>query len=276
LSSEHARLVPAAAGKATRGKTENLAPGNGASGKPARGRSLGGSPPAENVLQTGGPAPVTALGSPELGPDEIDEVESDRLGRSGGRSGGRIFTAAQLQTIEQGVRLILTGLGEDLERDGIRMTPARVARMYADLCSGHSFVPTTFANTQGYSEMVLVRGIQFYSLCEHHLMPFFGTATVAYIPGDRILGLSKLGRVVEQYARQLQLQEQLTEQIANQLDLTLAPRGVAVFIKAEHLCMSARGIEKPGHQTHTFALHGVFKEEPYRTEFLRQSECFPG
>lgn len=204
----------------------------------------------------------------------VEDEEGDLQSPLSARAGRRPFSEEQLGTIEEGVRLILRGLGEDLDREGIRNTPARVARMYADLCSGHTFNATTFPNTQGYSEMVLVRGIQFYSLCEHHLMPFFGQVTVAYIPGDRILGLSKLGRIVEEYARRLQLQEQFTEQIAQCLEDTLSPAGIGVFVAAEHLCMSARGVEKPGHQTHTFSLHGLLKTDPHRTEFLRQCECY--
>ncbi|MCA1595627.1 MAG: GTP cyclohydrolase I, partial [Chloroflexi bacterium] len=147
-----------------------------------------------------GGRPVSAE-PPDLAANGVGEPDEDDLEATApARLARRAFSDDQLRTIEEGVRLILKGLGEDLNREGIRNTPARVARMYADLCSGHSFNATTFPNTQGYSEMVLVRGIQFYSLCEHHLMPFFGTVTVAYIPGDRFLGLSKLGRIVEQYA----------------------------------------------------------------------------
>lgn len=181
------------------------------------------------------------------------------------------WSVERLETIAQGVRLILEGIGENADRDGLRDTPLRVARMYADICSGHTFTPTTFANEQNYSQMVVVSDIKFYSLCEHHMMPFFGYATVAYVPGERLLGLSKLGRVVEQHARRLQLQERLTDQIANTLEETLAPRGVGVHICAEHLCMSARGVQKPGHRTHTFALRGEIGVEPMRAEFL--SHC---
>jgi GTP cyclohydrolase I len=178
--------------------------------------------------------------------------------------------AGQLETIAEGVRMILRGIGEDLGRDGLLDTPDRVARMYLDLCSGHSFRPTTFENTERYSGMVVVTNITFYSLCEHHMMPFFGHATIGYLPGERLVGLSKLGRLVEQFARRLQLQERLTEQIADSLDSTLTPRGVAVHVSAEHLCMSARGIQKPGHRTHTYSFRGALEQEPLRGEFLTQ------
>ena len=205
---------------------------------------------------------------------DLADIEQELEGDGPFREGRGKLSADQLDLIAEGVRLILRGLGEDPERDGLMDTPLRVSRMYADLCSGHDFNPTSFENTEHYSEMVLVSDIKFYSLCEHHMMPFFGYATLAYVPGDRLLGLSKLGRVVEQYARRLQLQERLTEQIANALDSTLAPTGIGVHICGEHLCMSARGVQKPGHQTHTFALRGLIKEEPLRSEFL--SRCTRG
>ncbi len=204
---------------------------------------------------------VVTMESLTAEPDELKAFAEERNG----------WSAERLETIARGVRLILEGIGENTERDGLKDTPLRVARMYADICSGHTFTPTTFANEENYSQMVVVSDVKFYSLCEHHMMPFFGFATIAYVPGDRLLGLSKLGRVVEQHARRLQLQERLTDQIANTLEETLAPRGVGVHICAEHLCMSARGVQKPGHRTHTFALRGDIGVEPMRAEFL--SHC---
>ncbi|HET6386092.1 MAG TPA: GTP cyclohydrolase I FolE [Armatimonadota bacterium] len=225
-------------------------------------------PRKARMSQAAAPARVVDPLSPDFDEDDIGIEGSTALTATLGGA-LRVWTDEQLETMAEGVRLILKGLGEDLDREGLRGTPVRVARMYADLCSGHHFKPTTFANEENYSEMVLVRDIQFYSLCEHHLMPWFGHATVAYLPGKRIVGLSKLGRVVEQFARRLQLQERFTMQVARSLSECLEPRGVAVCVSAEHLCMSARGIRKPGHHTHTFALLGEFEREPYRSEFLR-------
>ena len=141
--------------------------------------------------------------------------------------------------------------------------------MYAELLTPSPFTATTFPNDGGYDQLVVARDIPFYSLCEHHLLPFIGVAHVAYLPGERIVGLSKLARVVESFARALQVQERLTTQVADWLQGELAPRGVGVVLEAEHLCMSLRGIQKPGATTVTSALHGLVRDDPRtRQEFL--------
>ena len=171
-----------------------------------------------------------------------------------------------LPRIEAAVAEILETIGEDVTRDGIRETPARVARMYAEVCSGMHEEPAdhlfkTF--DVDHDEMVMVRDIPLYSLCEHHLGPFFGVAHVAYIPrrGGMITGLSKLARLVEGYARRPQIQERLTSQVADAIQRTLDPQGTPVVIEAEHLCMSMCGVQKPGAETVTSAVHGVFRNE---------------
>jgi GTP cyclohydrolase I len=174
-----------------------------------------------------------------------------------------------LAAAERAARDLLVALGADPSEDGLRETPARVARAYMELLTPEPFDLTTFPNEEGYDELVVVREIPFHSLCMHHLLPFHGTATVAYIPGERILGLSKLGRVVELHARSLQLQERLTKQVADWLHRELQPKGVGVVIEAEHMCMSLRGVQKPGARTVTSALLGLVRDDPRtRQEFL--------
>ena len=164
---------------------------------------------------------------------------------------------------------LLRAVGADPDAPGLMDTPRRMAEAYAELLTPVPFEPTTFPNTDGYDELVVAGSIPFHSLCEHHLLPFHGVAHVGYLPGDRIIGLSKLGRVVELFARDLQLQERLTQQIADWLDERLAPRGVGVVIEAEHLCMSLRGVQKHGARTVTSALHGLVREDSRtRQEFL--------
>jgi GTP cyclohydrolase I len=164
---------------------------------------------------------------------------------------------------------LLTALGADLGSEHLRETPRRVAQAYAELLTPAPFNATTFPNDEGYDELVLVRDIPFQSLCAHHLLPFHGTAHVAYLPGERIIGLSKLGRVVDLFARDLQVQERLTTQVAEWLEELLAPRGVGVIVEAEHLCMSLRGVQKPGALTVTSALRGIVRDDPRtREEFL--------
>ena len=164
---------------------------------------------------------------------------------------------------------LLTALGADLDSEHLRETPRRVAQAYAELLTPAPFNATTFPNDEGYDELVLVRDIPFQSLCAHHLLPFHGTAHVAYLPGERIIGLSKLGRVVDLFARDLQVQERLTTQVAEWLEELLAPRGVGVIVEAEHLCMSLRGVQKPGALTVTSALRGIVRDDPRtREEFL--------
>ena len=164
--------------------------------------------------------------------------------------------------IERAVREILAAIGEDPDRDGLKETPARVARMYAELFSGLHADPRRHLQkffTEKCDEVVLIRDITFHSMCEHHLLPFFGKAHVAYLPGSKIIGLSKLARVVEGVAHRPQVQERMTEQIANLLVEELDARGVAVVIEAEHTCMTIRGIRKPGSLCVTSAMKGAFR-----------------
>lgn len=175
------------------------------------------------------------------------------------------------EKIEQGVRLMLEGVGEDVGREGLAETPARVARAWEELCGGMGkeaaeLFEVSFA--ADHRDVVVVRGIPFYSLCEHHLLPFFGTASVAYLPGEdgRVCGLSKLARCVELYARRLQLQERLTAQVADAVCEGLHPAGVYVQLEAEHLCMTMRGVQKPGATTLTCAARGVFATDDARRD----------
>jgi len=178
-------------------------------------------------------------------------------------------TLVDLSGAERAAADLLTALGADLGSEHLRETPRRVAQAYAELLTPAPFNATTFPNDEGYDELVLVRDIPFQSLCAHHLLPFHGTAHVAYLPGERIIGLSKLGRVVDLFARDLQVQERLTTQVAEWLEELLAPRGVGVIVEAEHLCMSLRGVQKPGALTVTSALRGIVRDDPRtREEFL--------
>jgi GTP cyclohydrolase I len=171
--------------------------------------------------------------------------------------------------VEHAARDLLAALGADLADESLRDTPRRMAAAYAELLTPQPFEPTTFPNDEGYDELVVARSIPFHSLCEHHLLPFFGVAHVGYLPGERILGLSKLARVVDQFARDLQVQERLTKQIANWLEEHLQPKGVGVVLEAEHLCMSLRGVQKTGARTLTSALHGLVRsDQRTRQEFL--------
>ena len=164
---------------------------------------------------------------------------------------------------------LLEALGVDLTDESLRDTPRRMARMYAEMLTPAEFSPTTFPNDGGYDELVVATGIPFHSMCEHHLLPFVGVAHVGYLPGERIIGLSKLARVVELFARSLQVQERLTTQVAGWLDQHLAPKGVGVVLEAEHMCMSLRGVQKPGTRTVTSALLGHLRDDlRTRGEFL--------
>jgi GTP cyclohydrolase I len=171
--------------------------------------------------------------------------------------------------VARATRDLLIALGADLDREGLRETPRRMAAAYLELLTPEPFSMTTFPNDEGYDELVVVRDIPFQSLCMHHVLPFYGVAHVAYLPAERILGLSKLARVVDLFARDLQLQERLTTQIAGWLQQQLQPKGVGVVLEAEHLCMSMRGVQKPGAKTVTSALHGLVRDDPRtREEFL--------
>lgn len=175
--------------------------------------------------------------------------------------------------IERAVTELLLAIGEDPTRDGLRDTPARVARSYQEIFSGIHTDPAELLTTNfdlGHEELVLVKGIEVYSVCEHHLLPFFGVAHVGYIPGfgRKITGLSKLARVVDVFAKRPQVQERLTTQIADAIESALQPAGVIVILEAEHLCMSMRGIKKTGATTITSTARGSLKEEPARSEVM--------
>jgi GTP cyclohydrolase I len=167
--------------------------------------------------------------------------------------------------IEKAVREILLAVGEDVEREGLKRTPRRVANMYSELLAGMSEDPKEHLKgifTEKYDEIVLLRDIPFYSICEHHLMPFIGSAHVAYLPSGTVLGVSKLARIVDCFARRLQVQERLTDQIADFIMASLKPQGVAVVLEASHSCMTIRGAQKPGSVMVTSALRGIFKRDP--------------
>src|SRR3954467_859751 len=166
-------------------------------------------------------------------------------------------------------RELLLALGCDLDDDSVRETPRRLAETYAELLTPRPFNATTFRNDEAYDELVVARDIPFHSLCQHHMLPFHGVAHVGYLPGERILGLSKLARVVELFASGLQVQERLTQQVADWLQDPLAPQGVGVVLEAEHMCMSLRGVQAAGSRTLTSAVHGHLREDHRaRAEFF--------
>ena len=184
------------------------------------------------------------------------------------------YQAAVTDTIAEAVRSTLEALGEDAGRDGLRRTPERVAKAYQFLTQGYAMDPEEILRSalfeEDYSEMILVKDIEIYSLCEHHMLPFYGKAHVAYIPDGHIVGLSKIPRVVDVFARRLQVQERLTLQIRDAIDYVLKPRGVAVVIEAAHLCMMMRGAEKQNSTTTTSGMSGQFLDCPMtREEFMR-------
>ena len=173
------------------------------------------------------------------------------------------------EKVQRAVRLLLEGIGEDPTREGLIETPDRVARMYGELAGGmdmtaEEHLSKTFAVAS--NDLVIERDITFYSLCEHHLLPFYGKAAIGYIPNGRVAGLSKLARTVEVYARRLQLQEQLCAQVADALMDYLAPQGAIVLMEAEHMCMTMRGVQKPGTKTVTLARRGIFETDPMLEE----------
>ena len=177
--------------------------------------------------------------------------------------------AVDLPAAERAVADLLVALGKDPTDEHLSGTPGRVARAYAEMLTPRAFDLTTFPNDEGYDELVLARDIPVQSLCEHHLLPFQGVAHVGYLPGARILGLSKLARIVEHFARDLQVQERLTQEVADRLHADLAPKGVGVVIEAEHLCMSLRGVRAAGSRTVTSAVRGVLRDDARsRQEFL--------
>jgi GTP cyclohydrolase I len=177
------------------------------------------------------------------------------------------------RTIEEAVRAILQSVGEDPDRQGLRRTPTRIAQMYDELLAGYTVDPTKLINDAlfdvDYTEMVMVKDIDFYSLCEHHLLPFFGRVHVAYIPRGKVVGLSKIPRIVEMFARRLQVQERMTQQIADYIDQMLHPLGVAVVIEGAHMCSMMRGIKKANATMVTSAISGAFEKDPKtRAEFM--------
>ncbi len=167
--------------------------------------------------------------------------------------------------IEKAVKEILIAVGEDIEREGLKDTPKRVARMYSELLCGMQENPERYLKSvfsEKYDEIVLLRDIPFHSVCEHHMMPFIGSAHVAYLPSGKVLGVSKLARIVDSFAHRLQVQERLTDQIADFIMNKLEPKGVAVVLEASHSCMTIRGIRKPGSVMVTSSLRGIFKKDP--------------
>ena len=214
-------------------------------------------------------------GSNPLKSDLIDQVTSrpDRNTHNGQAPNIRATSEAAKEKMMEAVYTMLESVGEDPEREGLLKTPKRVAESMQYLTSGYNQTLEELVNgaifDEGHSEMVLVRDINFFSLCEHHMLPFMGRAHVAYIPNQKVVGLSKLARIVEMYARRLQVQERLTRQIAEAVQEILEPQGVAVVMEATHMCMSMRGVQKPGSWTVTSAMIGAFQDEQKtREEFL--------
>ena len=207
----------------------------------------------------------------------VDEIESE-IGETDVAAGDIVGTNGRPDivhdgAVEEAVREILLEIGEDPGRQGLLGTPERVHRMYTELTAGYHVDPERLINGAifdvAYSEMVVVKDIPFYSLCEHHLLPFFGAAHVAYVPNGRVIGLSKIPRVVEMYARRLQVQERMTQQVADFLMERLEPRGVGVVLEATHLCAAMRGVRKPGTTMTTAAVLGLFRRnDKTRAEFF--------
>ena len=205
----------------------------------------------------------------------IDATYLDRTTEDpgGGLEDGPVLAAACKEVVAGAVTAILRAVGEDPEREGLRSTPNRVARAYDELLIGYKIEPKALLNNAlfeaSYSEMVVVSDIDFYSLCEHHMLPFFGKAHVAYIPNRKVIGLSKIPRIVEVYARRLQIQERMTRQIAELIDELVEPLGVAVVVDGLHMCMAMRGVKKSNARMRTSALLGTFADNPKtRAEFM--------
>jgi GTP cyclohydrolase I len=214
---------------------------------------------------------------------EVDTTELDathdqnQRSMSNGRANGSALVqgdhepSIDEEAIKTAVVMMLKAIGEDPTREGLRGTPRRIAEMYRELFAGLKHDPAEVLQVsfdEGHSEMVIVKDIPFYTVCEHHFLPFHGVAHVGYIPRGRVVGISKLARAVEILARRPQLQERLTSQIADSIMTTLEPNGVGVVLEGEHLCMTMRGVKKPGSRVVTSAMRGVFKSGPTRAEFM--------
>src|SRR5215208_5738504 len=191
------------------------------------------------------------------------------LNATNGRVNGNCQRRIDHGAVERAAADLLRALGADVDAGALEETPRRVADAYAELLTPQPFRATTFPNDDGYDELIVARSIPFHSLCMHHLLPFHGTAHIGYLPDQRIIGLSKLGRMVEYFSRDLQIQERLTTQVADWLEHELDPKGVGVVLEAEHLCMSLRGVQKLGAKTVTSALRGLVRDDARtRQEFL--------
>jgi GTP cyclohydrolase IA len=203
----------------------------------------------------------------------IPASRPDRNTLNGERPNLQTPPAVEMDEMMSAVRTIITGVGEDVDREGLVKTPKRVAEALRFMTNGYTQSLEEIVNgaifDEGHNEMVLVRDIDFFSMCEHHMLPFMGKAHVAYIPNQKVVGLSKLARIVEMFARRMQVQERLTRQVAEALQEVLEPRGVAVVMEATHMCMAMRGVQKPGSWTVTSAMLGSFQEDQKtREEFL--------
>ena len=233
--------------------------------------AAGGSGPAVEVARTSGPAATARRSGPAVRRSQrVGVIGIDPVHESGPP---RIPATFDLVRAEAAVRELLLAIGEDPERDGLRDTPARVARSYAEIFRGLREQPDEVLSTTfdiGHDELVLVKDIEVYSTCEHHLVPFHGVAHVGYIPGEdgRVTGLSKIARLVDLYAKRPQVQERLTTQVADSLTELLGPRGVIVVVECEHLCMSMRGVRKPGSRTVTSAVRGQMRDVATRAEAM--------
>ena len=173
--------------------------------------------------------------------------------------------------IKEGVKLLLEGIGEDINREGLKDTPDRIARMYSEIYAGYEDDAAIHLSKRFHvdnDDIVLEKNIVFYSTCEHHMMPFYGKAHIAYIPNNEVVGISKLARTLEVYAKRLQIQEKLTDEVADSIFNELNAKGVMVVIDAEHMCMTMRGIKKPGSKTVTMACRGLFEKEEYKNRFF--------
>ncbi len=206
-----------------------------------------------------------------LGKEYLDQTTEDP--NSSDFKDGPVLSAEDKEIVAESVTHILRAVGEDPEREGLLATPSRVARSYDELLIGYKVDPTALLNNAmfdvTYSEMVVVSDIDFYSLCEHHMLPFFGKAHVAYIPSKKVVGLSKIPRIVEAYARRLQIQERMTNEIAHLINDLIEPQGVAVVIDGLHMCMAMRGAKKANARMRTSALLGTFADSPKtRSEFM--------